>query len=61
MHTEVLQLHVHFVSFVEDGDHGVELSLVETKLLQHLFNIDPLSVELWMTEVSDIHKDILMK
>lgn len=54
-------MYIHFVCFVEYGDHGVQPSLAETKLLQHMLDIGSLSVELWVAEVSDIYKHILKK
>lgn len=52
-------MYVHFVGFVEHGDHSIELSLGEAKLLQHMLDIGSLSIELWVAEVSDIYKNIL--
>ena len=52
-------MYIHFVSFVEDGDHCVELPVAEPKLLQHMLDIGSLSMELWVAQVSYIHKNIL--
>lgn len=51
--------YIHFVRFVEDSDHCVELPLIEVKLLQHMLDISSLSMELWVAQVSHIHKNIL--
>ena len=50
---------IHFVCFVEDIDHGIELSLSEAELLQHMLDISPLGVELWVAQIRHIHKNIL--
>jgi hypothetical protein len=51
--------YIHFVCFVEDGEHGVELSLAEAKLFQHVLDVSSLGVELGVAQISDIHKNIL--
>lgn len=51
--------YIHFVCFVEDGDHGVELSLAEAELLQHVLDVGSLGVKLRVAQISDVHKNIL--
>ena len=51
--------HIRFIGLVQDVDHGIQLSLFETQLLQDVLDVGPLCVELWVAEISHIHKDIL--
>ena len=59
LHTWLVDRDIHFVSFVEHSDHGVELALLELQLLKNVADVGSLGMELRVTQVRHIHKNIL--